>query len=134
MAIRKKQPNSVSALVTHYAGRQRGRGSAATDQFGQIYTGSRFPPRQRGGGIGSFLSGVVRGISSLLSKTPDWVKSGAKLVGTSALKGMADYGDELRAGVDKQDARKRVFKSVGADIAEGVGKQLRGQGRKRKKC
>jgi hypothetical protein len=128
---------TVAALVSHYGRTQRGRG--ANDQFGQIYSGSRFPLRQRGGGIGTFLGGVVRGISSLLSKTPSWVKSGAKLVGQSALQGMANYSDDRRAGIDKQDARKRALKSVGANIAKGIGQQLsegggRRRGKKRKKC
>jgi hypothetical protein len=119
---------SARTYLQHYNGQQRGRGVGS---FGQIYSGARFP--QRGGGIGSFLSGIVRGISSLISRTPSWVKTGAKIVGKSALKNFADYGGDVQAGADPKETRKRYLKSTGADILEGVTKTLRGEGLRRSK-
>ena len=119
---------SARAYALHYAG-QRGRGG----QFGQIYSGARFP--QRGGGIGTFLAGIVRGISSLIQNTPDWVKTGAKIVGTSALRNFADYGSDVQAGADPRQAKKRAVKSTLADIFEEGSKKMRGSGaKKKKKC
>ncbi|HUR98249.1 MAG TPA: hypothetical protein VMZ26_09325 [Pyrinomonadaceae bacterium] len=127
--------------VQYYARQQRGAGSAQSQQqLGQIYAGTRFGRgTMRGGGIGSFLGGVVRGISSLVGSAPSWLKTGAKLVGQSALRGAATYADDLRAGANKKTARKRAFKTAAADLAESTAKKLRGQGgkgksKKKKRC
>lgn len=127
---------STRAYVQHYVGKQQRGGGVGNGQFGHIYAGNRFP--QRGGGIGTFLAGVVRGISSLISRTPSWVKTGAKIVGSSALRNIGDYAGDVQAGADPKLARKRALKSTVADIMEETGKKMRGSGtlskRKKKKC
>jgi hypothetical protein len=118
--------------LKHYR-QQIGRGSS--NPFGQIYAGRRFVRQQHGGGIGTFLSSVVRGITGLLGRTPPWLKTGAKIVGKAAMKNIGDYRDDVNAGVNKSAARKRAFRSTVADIADEVGKVARGGGcrKKRKK-
>ena len=125
------QGPSPAAYVAHYRrGVQRGKGNGS---YGQIFSGARFPARQHGQGIGSFLSGIVRGISNLISRTPSWVKTGAKIGAESALRGLADYGDEVRAGASPQEARKRAFRSALGKALEKGGQKLRGEGHGRRK-
>jgi hypothetical protein len=117
---------SAAAYLAHYKrSNQSGRGGSP---FGQIYAGTRFG-RGRGAGIGSLLGGVVRGISSLIGSAPGWLKSGAKLVGTSALRNLGEYIGDVEAGTDKKQARKRAFKGTVADVFEGASKHIRGSGK-----
>jgi hypothetical protein len=117
---------SVANYIAHYSGKKQKGGGP----IGPVFTGSRF---HRGRGVGTFLTGIVRGISRLISATPDWVKSGAKLAGVSALRNLGEYGDNVKSGMDKKEARKRAVQSTAADVMEGVAKRFRGQGSKRKR-
>ena len=121
-------PPSPAAFAAYYRQQQRGRGP-----YGQIYSGARFVRQQQGAGFGSFLSSIVRGVSNLIARTPSWVKTGAKIGAESALRGLADYGDEVRAGVDPQEARKRAFRSALGEALEKGGKRMKGEGMK-KRC
>lgn len=110
---------------------QKGRGSGG--QFGQIYQGQRFPS-QDGSGIGSFLGSIARGVANLIDRTPQWLKSGAKIVGKSALQGLSDYAGDVQAGVPADMARKRAFRSTLGNVLERGGKRLKTQaGGKRKR-
>jgi hypothetical protein len=131
MKQNRSSAGTISSLYHKYY-LQKGRGSSG--KFGQIYQGQRFPghPYQTGSGFASFLGTLVRGIGNLIGRTPGWVKSGAKIAGASALKGVADYAGDVDAGVPKEVARKRAFKSAVADMMESGGKKIRGAGRRRK--
>lgn len=115
---------SAQQYAAHYGRTQTGRGGGGSGgQFGQIYSGARF---QRGRGIGSFIGGIVRGISGLISRAPTWLKEGAKIAGKSALSGLADYGDQVRAGASKEQARKRAFRKAFGEALEEGGKRVQG--------
>jgi len=119
---------STQQYVAYYGGssaKQRGRGG---DQFGHIYTGSRFSAAQRGRGLGSVIGSVVRGISGLITRSPGWLKTGAKIAGKSALRALSDYGDDVRAGVTPTEARKRALKSAFGEALEEGAKRMRGSG------
>jgi hypothetical protein len=107
---------------------QQQRGGKGNGQFGQIYHGQRFPQQQNGSGLGSFLGTVARGIANLIQGTPSWVKTGAKLAGQSALKGMSEYAGDVEAGVPPDVARKRAFKSSLGNILMKSGEKLKGGG------
>ena len=66
----------------------------------------------------------------MIGKTPDWVKTGAKIVGTSAIRNLGDYMGDVQAGADPKMAKKRAAKSTFADILEESGKKMRGSGKK----
>jgi hypothetical protein len=123
---------AASAYQKYY--QQRG-GAGSSDKFGQIYRGQRFPQQQQqqGQGFGTFLGSIVRGISGLVNRTPSWVKSGAKILGQSALQGLSEYAGDVQAGADRKVARKRALQSTIANALEAGGKKLKGGGGKRRK-
>jgi hypothetical protein len=114
---------SVDVYVRHYGGKKVLKGHGGP--FGQIFAGSRF---QRGAGVGSFFTALFRGVNSLINRTPDWVKTGAKVVGESALRNIADYGGDVEAGIDKKVAKKRAMKGFVSDLLEQGGKRMKGSG------
>jgi len=113
--------------------RYAGRGA-----YGQIFSGSRFHrlpilPSQHGTGVVSMLGGIVRGITGLISRSPKWLREGAKIAGTSALRGLASYGDEVKSGLTPVETRKRALKEAFGDALEQGAKRLRGSGCARKR-
>jgi hypothetical protein len=110
----------------YYIGKQKGGGNSG--KFGQIYYGQRFPGNQHGTGFASFLGTIVRGIGNLINHTPGVVKSAAKIAGQSALQGLADYAGDVQAGVPKEVARKRAFKSAVGSMLEQGGRKIKSSG------
>jgi hypothetical protein len=120
----------------YYIKKQQQQRGGGNGQFGQIYQGQRFPNNrlQDGSGLGSLLGTVARGIANLIQRTPSWVKTGAKLAGQSALKGMSEYAGDVEAGIPRDVARKRAIKSSLGNMLVQSGEKLKrgGGGGKRK--
>jgi hypothetical protein len=111
----------------YYIGKQKGGAGNSVGKFGQIYYGQRFPGQQ-GAGFASFLGTIVRGIGSLIDRTPSVVKSAAKIAGQSALQGLADYAGDVQSGVPKEVARKRAFKTAVGSMLEQGGRRIKSSG------
>ncbi len=88
-----------------------------------VFMGAR---RQRGHGLGSILSGLLRTVTPLL-------KRGAKALGKRALKtGMQIAGDVIQ-GKNVKKAAKRRLKQMGADLVTKALQQVAPPGQPAKK-
>jgi hypothetical protein len=120
MRLGRGQLPTSTTYLNHYNGKIQKGG------FGPVYAGSRFTARnQRGGGIGTFLTSIIRGISGIVDKTPAWVKKGANILAANAIKTYADYKGDLAAGADKSLAKKRALKAFAGDVMEHGAKQVK---------
>ena len=84
----------------------------------EVYSGRRV---LKGGGIGSFLSGIMRRALPVL-------KRGAVSVGKSALGALGDMAGDVLAGENVGASAKKRFTEAGGEALRSVTSALRGDG------
>ena len=111
-------------IYTKYYNNQAGYGDYPTLQ---TYKGTSY---QRGYGIGSIFSSIIKGI------TPLFQSSFAKQAGKSLLNTGLQVGSDILQGQNLKDSAKFRFKQAGSDMvdraAQGIRDQI-GSGRKRRR-
>ena len=89
---------------------------------------------QRGAGFGSIFAKLLGGIRGLISRTPEWVKTGASELAKQAVKtGMEVAGDAARAKSKDEwrSAAKKSLKRGTGNLLSNIGSRIQqGKGRK----
>jgi len=97
----------------------------------QTFKGTSY---QRGYGIGSIFSSIIRGITPLFQSS--FAKQAAKTVGNQLLNTGLQVGKDLLQGQNLKEAAKHRFKQAGTEIMRDMGEQMTnqtGSGRKRRR-
>ena len=123
-------PTSSATYLTYYRGGQHG----GTLPF---YTGTVYPIHQRGAGIGSVFAKIFSTLKNLFARTPQWVKTGAKMAAKQAYKtGMDIASDAVQPGITKEEWQERAkqrLKTGTGELVGAVGEKMQGKGIKRKR-
>jgi hypothetical protein len=105
-------PASAATYIRYYQqqhhhnnGKQSG--GALPHYAGYVYAG------QRGAGLGSVFGKIFGKLRSIFAKTPQWVKTGAKLAAKQAVKtGMDVIGDAAQPGTTPEEWRQKAKQRV----------------------